>query len=96
MKTFNKVLLGMAAVTTVLAPLAPKSFSVNINLDQQPPEYISADTQCNLTYTTITSRGVQICEYHCQTSNKTSAFKTFAANNTGCPATTTEKLKDYH
>ena len=93
----------MAAVTTVLAPLAPKNFSVNINLgskSQAAPEpkeraYTSTDTQCDLTYKTITDTGLQVCEYHCRSANKTTVFKTFRSNAAICPATTTEKLKDY-
>lgn len=91
----------MAAVTTVLAPLAPKNFSLNINLDAPAPaqvkerSYTSTDTQCDLTYKTITDNGLQVCEYHCRNSNKATVFKTFATNAAVCPATTTEKLKDY-
>jgi hypothetical protein len=101
LKTFNKILIGMAAVTTVLAPLAPKNFSLNINLDAPAPaqvkerSYTSTDTQCDLTYKTITDNGLQVCEYHCRNSNKATVFKTFATNAAVCPATTTEKLKDY-
>ena len=119
MKTFNKILLSMAAVTTVLAPLAPKSFSVNINLGSkstlsdskeravninleskspvEPKErkFTSTDTQCDLTFKTITDTGLQICEYHCRSADNTTVFKTFRSNAAICPATTTEKLKDY-
>ena len=57
----------MAAVTTVLAPLAPKNFSLNINVESTAPAkvkeraYTSTDTQCDLTYTTVTDTGMQVC-----------------------------------
>ena len=91
----------MAAVTTVLAPLAPKNFNLNINMDVPAPiqakerSFTSTDTQCDLTYKTITDTGLQVCEYHCRNSNKATVFKTFATNAAVCPATTTEKLKEY-
>ena len=113
MKTFNKILLSMAAVTTVLAPLAPKSFSVNINLgskstlsdskeravninlESKERKFTSTDTQCDLTFKTITDTGLQICEYHCRRADNTTVFKTFRYNAAICPTTTTERLKDY-
>lgn len=99
MKTFNKIILGIAAVTTVLAPLAPKNFSLNINIESPAPAkeraYTSTDTQCDLTYTTVTDTGMQVCEYHCRNSKKLAIFKTFRSNAAICPATTTEKLKEY-
>jgi len=102
MKTFNKIILGMAAVTTVLAPLAPKNFSLNINVESPVPAkvkeraYTSTDTQCDLTYTTVTDTGMQVCEYHCRNSKKLTVFKTFRSNAAICPATTTEKIKEYY
>lgn len=89
----------MAAVTTVLAPLAPKNFNLNINVESPAPAkeraYTSTDTQCDLTYTTVTDTGMQVCEYHCRNSKKLAIFKTFRSNAAICPATTTEKLKEY-
>jgi len=102
MKTINKILLGMATVTTVLAPLAPKNLNVNINFD--PPAvsptkeqtYISMNAQCNLTYKTITDTGLQICEYRCQDAEKLTVIKTFRANNAHCPTTTAAHTKEYN
>ena len=91
----------MAAVTTVLAPLAPKNFNLNINVETPAPAkvkdraYTSTDTQCDLKYKTITDTGMQVCEYHCRNCSKVAIFKTFRSNAAICPATITEKLKEY-
>jgi hypothetical protein len=96
MKTFNKILLGMAAVTTVLAPLVPKNFNVNINLE--PPSrarsYVFTEVDCDLSYKTITDTGVQVCEYQCRDKGKTRVFKTL--NTTAmCSTTVVESTKQY-
>lgn len=91
----------MAAVTTVLAPLAPKNFNLNINLESLSPAkvkdqvYTLTDTQCDLKYKTITDTGMQVCEYQCRSRNKVTIFKTFRPNAAVCPSTVTEELKEY-
>jgi hypothetical protein len=99
MKTINKILLGMATVTTVLAPLVPKSLNVNINFESSPAaqskEYRPINTQCDLTYKTITDSGEKICEYHCRDTNKLTVVKKFNSSTAICPATTSERIKEY-
>lgn len=101
MKTINKILLGMATVTTVLAPLVPKNLNVNINFESPPAAqskeyaYRPINTQCDLTYKTITDSGEKICEYHCRDAKKLTVVKKFNSSTAICPATTSERVKEY-
>jgi hypothetical protein len=99
MKTINKVLLGMAAVTTVLAPLVPKNININVNLAAQSSgvkkerPYQTVETQCDLRGTSITDSGMQVCEYTCRGGDKVTIYKTFRSNAMHCSQTTTERVK---
>ena len=95
MKKFNHLLLGVAAVVTVVAPLVPKNLYININSE---PTHTTSKTklvnsQCDLSYTSITENGMQVCEYHCRAGNKATIYKTFRSNAVSCPDTTTEKVQ---
>jgi hypothetical protein len=99
MKTINKVLLSVATVTTVLAPLVPKNININVNLAAEAPgikkerPYQIVDTQCDLRGTSITDSGMQVCEYACRGGDKITVYKTFRSNAMSCPKTTTERVK---
>jgi len=96
MKTFDKILLGMAAVTTILAPLVPKNLSVNIGLESSSKarSYVFSDADCDLSYKTITDTGIQICEYQCRDKEKTRVFKTLNSQSM-CLTTVVESIKNY-
>jgi len=97
MKTINKVLLGMAAVTTVLAPLVPKNININVNMQdtgvKQERPYQILQTQCDLRATSVTNSGMQVCEYTCRGGDKATIYKTFRSNAMHCSQTTTERVK---
>jgi hypothetical protein len=97
MKTINKVLLGLATVSTVVAPMLPKNISINVNLaaesTRQERPYQMVETQCDLSGTTTTQTGMQVCEYQCRGGDKITVYKTFRSNAMFCPQTTTERLK---
>lgn len=95
MKTINKVLLGMATVTTVLAPLVPKNININVNMESTVKKDYSTQlvkTQCDLAYKTITETGMQVCEYHCRANGRTTIFKTFRNNAAVCEQTIDERV----
>ena len=96
MKIFNKIILGMAAVTTVLAPLVPKNFSVNIDLESpnKSRPYMFVDVDCDLSYKTITDSGIQVCEYQCRNKEKTRVFKT-VNTQAMCSTIVVESTKQY-
>jgi hypothetical protein len=95
MKKFNNFLLGVAAVVTVVAPLVPKNLYVTIN--SEPTHTTNKSklviSQCDLAYTSVTSTGMQVCEYHCREGNKATIYKTFRSNAVSCSDTTTEKVQ---
>jgi hypothetical protein len=95
MKKINNLLLGVAAVVTVVSPLVPKNLYININ--SETPHTISktnlVSSQCDLTYTSVTDNGMQVCEYHCREGNKATVYKTFRSNAVSCSDTTTEKVQ---
>ena len=95
MKKFNNLLLGVSTVVTVVSPLVQKNLYININSEQthaiEKPRLVSS--QCDLTYTSVTDNGMQICEYHCRQGNKATIFKTFRSNAVSCSDTTTEKVQ---
>ena len=97
MKTINKVLLGLATVSTVVAPMLPKNISINVNLQAESsrpePPYQMVETRCDLAGTSTTESGMQVCEYQCQGGDKITVYKTFRSNAMFCPKTTTERLK---
>ena len=87
----------MAAVTTVLAPLVPKSININVNMEtggiKQERPYQIVETQCDLRGTSITESGMQVCEYTCRGGDKATIYKTFRSNSMHCSQTTTERVK---
>ena len=95
MKRFNNFLLGVAAVVTVVAPLVPKNLYININSEstQTMNKTKLVNSQCDLAYTSVTSTGMQVCEYHCREGNKATIYKTFRSNAVSCSTTTTEKVQ---
>jgi hypothetical protein len=94
-KKFNNLLLGVAAVVTVVAPLVPKNLYININ--SEPTHTINKtkliSSKCDLAYTSVTENGMQVCEYHCRDGNRATIFKTFRSNAVSCPDTTTERIQ---
>ena len=62
MKSFNKLLIGLATVTTIIAPLVPKTVNLNVSLPTSSEKHRS--TQCRLSYKTLNSHGL-ICGYKC-------------------------------
>ena len=95
MKKFNHLLLSVATVVTVVSPLVPKNLYININSEQNHKieKTRLVNSQCDLTYTSISDNGMQVCEYHCREGNKATVFKTFRSNAVSCPDTTTEKVQ---
>ena len=63
MKSINKLLIGLATVTTIVAPLVPKTVNLNISLGGASEK--SHPKQCSLAYTTYDSQGVT-CGYRCE------------------------------
>jgi hypothetical protein len=62
MKSFNKLLIGLATVTTIIAPLVPKTVNLNVSLPTSLEKHRS--TECRLSYKTLNSHGL-ICGYKC-------------------------------
>jgi len=62
MKSFNKLLIGLATVTTIVAPLVPKTVNLNVSLPTSSEKHRS--TECRLSYKTLNSHGL-ICGYKC-------------------------------
>ena len=62
MKSFNKLLIGLATVTTIIAPLVPKTVNLNVSLPTSSEKHRS--TECRLSYKTLNSHGL-ICGYKC-------------------------------
>jgi hypothetical protein len=98
MKTINKVLIGLATVTTVLAPLVPKNINININLESprafKEKSYKLVNTTCDLKNNNTTDSGMQVCEYTCRGGDKVTVYKTFRSNAVNCPSTTRENIKE--
>jgi len=98
MKSANKVLLGLATATAILAPLAPKSVNINVNLSAEAPAVSKApkrtqtiiETQCDLVSKTIHD-GRQDCEYKCRGS-QTTIHKAYYGNNGVCVSPITERI----
>jgi len=63
MKSFNKLLIGLATVTTIIAPLVPKTVNLNVSLPTSSEKHRS--TECRLSYKTLNSHGL-ICGYKCE------------------------------
>ena len=62
MKSFNKLLIGLATVTTIIAPLIPKTVNLNVSLPTTSEKHRS--TECRLSYKTLNSHGL-VCGYKC-------------------------------
>ena len=61
MKTPSKLIIGVTAVVTVVAPIVPKSVSITIN----PPGIVAEIESCRIISTRIDDRGNRLCEYRC-------------------------------
>lgn len=95
MKTVNKWLIGLATVTTIVAPLVPKNVNINVNMEPPAKKDRSVrlvETQCDLAYKTISETGMQVCEYHCRSAGRTTIFKTFRPNAATCEQTIDERV----
>ena len=98
MKSANKVLLGLATATAILAPLAPKSVNINFNMSAEAPVVVKSskksqtviETQCDLVRKTLTNNG-QDCEYKCRGS-QTTIHKAYYGNNGVCISPITERI----
>jgi hypothetical protein len=62
MKSINKLLIGLATVTAIIAPLVPKTVTFNVLLPTSSEKHRS--TECRLSYKTLNSHGL-ICGYKC-------------------------------
>ena len=62
MKSINKLLLGLATATTIIAPLVPKTVNFNVSIPSISEKHHS--TECRLSYKTLNSRGL-VCGYRC-------------------------------
>lgn len=98
MKTINKVLLGLATATTIVAPLVPKNININITMEAQVKHkekpYKLVSTSCDLKGSSTTDNGMQVCEYSCRGGDKVTVYKTFRTNAVSCPSTVHEKVKE--
>ena len=92
MKKLNKLFLSTATVATLVAPLIPKNIYINLNSEKSEKIKLVA-SQCDLSYTSVTDNGMQVCEYHCREGNKATIYKTFRTNAVSCADTTTEKVQ---
>lgn len=97
MKSANKVLLGLATATAILAPLAPKSVNININMSTPTisakapkKQQVVIEAQCDLVRRTLTNNG-QDCEYKCRGS-ATTIHKAYYGNNGVCVSPITERI----
>jgi hypothetical protein len=98
MKSANKILLGLATATAILAPLVPKSVNINVNMSAEAPAVSKApkrtqtiiETQCDLIRKTLTNTG-QDCEYRCRGS-QTTIHKAYYGNNGVCVSPITERI----
>jgi hypothetical protein len=98
MKTINKVLLGLATASTILAPMVPKNVNININMEApgltaKEKPFKLVETQCRLANQSTTPTGMQVCEYHCKDGDKSTVYKTFRSNAVTCPDSTKETVK---
>ena len=99
MKTINKVLIGLATATTILAPLVPKNLNINVNIESpsivanKSVPYTTITTKCDLAKKSTTETGMQVCEYKCRDGDKVTVYKTFRTNAVFCSETITEKVK---
>ena len=98
--TVNKLLIGLATTTAILAPLAPKNININITLEAQStgnkklsPKFEIVDTKCDLVNKTTTEQGMQVCEYKCRGKDKITIFKTYRSNSAFCRERITESVK---
>ena len=99
MKTINKVLLGLATATTIVAPLVPKNLNINITMQAQSvaskeKPYRLVSTACDLKASSTTELGMQVCEYSCRGGDKVTVYKTFRTNAVSCPQIVHEKVKE--
>ena len=98
MKSVNKVLLGLATATAILAPLAPKSININVNMPSSAPIAAKAparpqmivETHCDLVRKTITDN-MQDCEYKCRGSG-TTIHKSYYGSNGVCVSPINERI----
>jgi hypothetical protein len=98
--TVNKLLIGLATTTAILAPLAPKNVNINITLEAQStgvkkpePKYSVVQTKCDLVNKTTTVQGMQVCEYKCRAGDKITIYKTYRSNAAFCKETIDENIK---
>lgn len=98
--TTNKVLIGLATATAILAPLAPKNVNINITMEAQAPSVKTSDknftvvkTKCDLVNKSTTGQGMQVCEYKCRDGDKMTIFKTYRTNAAFCQAVIDESIK---
>jgi hypothetical protein len=91
-KKLNKLFLGTATVVTLISPLVPKNIYINLNREKVESQKLIS-SQCDLSYTSVTENGMQVCEYHCRAGNKATIYKTFRSNAVSCPDTTTERVQ---
>ena len=98
MKSVNKLFLGLATATAILAPLVPKSVNINVNLSAEAPAVTKApkrtqvvvETKCDLVSKTVRD-GKQDCEYMCRGS-QTTIHKAYYSSNGICYSPITEKI----
>lgn len=98
--TVNKLLIGLATTTAILAPLVPKNVNINITVEAQStgikkPElkYAVVQTKCDLVNKTTTEQGMQVCEYKCRGGDKITLYKTYRSNSAFCKETIDESVK---
>jgi hypothetical protein len=64
MRSPSKLIIGVTAAATIVAPFAPKTVNINVT----NPSAVVADVQmCVLFSTIIDDRGKRYCEYRCGT-----------------------------
>jgi hypothetical protein len=99
MKSANKIFLGLATATAILAPLVPKSININVNMSSEAPAIsakvpkrpqVEVEAQCDLVSKTIRD-GRQDCEYKCRGS-QTTIHKAYYGSNGVCFSPITEKI----
>ena len=97
MKSANKVLLTLATATAIVAPLVPKSVSININMSdpaitaKAPKKGMTVvEAQCDLVAKTVRGN-LQDCEYRCR-GTMTTVHKSYMGTNGVCLSPITERI----
>ena len=92
----KKFLITVATVATVVAPLAPKTVTLNINMETKAKiekPYTIVNTKCELQQSFLDEKGHQVCSYKCRDGDNITISKTMFNNSMVCQKIIDEKVK---